>query len=243
MEHQQYTSTLPALPTTPEPHWKKVVYKKRPRDIPETHTQNNKQIKLHDYWLNPPPPQTANRFGSLTDDDQDEGGEEATNKSPKPPPIFVAGVHNIKRLKELLVAVSGDDFELKVLNGTQVKVQPKSADKYRTILNALIEKHTEFHTYQSKEKRCFRTVLRGMHYSTDEEDIKSAIEHHGHTVINVYNIKQERTNIPLSLFFVDLKPNENNKDIYKTETLNYTKVRFEPPRPKRNIPQCGKFQR
>ena len=49
IEHQQYTSTFPALPTTPEPHWQKVEYKKRPRDIPETHTQNNKQIKLHDY--------------------------------------------------------------------------------------------------------------------------------------------------------------------------------------------------
>jgi len=59
-----------------------------------------------------------------------------------------------------------------------------------------------------------------MHYFTDEEDIKTAIEHHGHTVINVHNIKQQRTNIPLSLFFVDLKPNANNKDSYHIETLN-----------------------
>jgi hypothetical protein len=49
MEHQQYTSTFPALPKTPEPQWQKLEYKKRPRDIPETHTQNIKQIKLHDY--------------------------------------------------------------------------------------------------------------------------------------------------------------------------------------------------
>jgi hypothetical protein len=95
----------------------------------------------------------------------------------------------------VLVTVSGDDFELKVLNGNQVKVQPKTADKYRAIIHALIEKHTEFHTYQLKENRCFRTVLRGMHYSTDVEDIKSATELHGHTVTNVYNIKQQRTNI------------------------------------------------
>jgi len=81
-----------------------------------------------------------------------------------------------------------------------------------------------------------------MHYTTDVEDIKLTIEHHGHTVTNVYNIKQQRTNIPLSLFFVDLKPNENNKDIYQIERLNYTNVRFEPPRSKRNIPQCGKCQ-
>jgi len=46
----------------------------------------------------------------------------------------VAGVHNTKPFKELLVTVYGDDFELKVLNGNQVKVQPKSAEKYRTII-------------------------------------------------------------------------------------------------------------
>ena len=115
----------------------------------------------------------------------------------------------------MLVTVSGDDFELKLLNGNQVKVQPKTADKYRTIIKALIEKHTESHTYQPKEERCFRAVLRGTYYSTDVEDIKSAIEHHGHTVINIDNIKQQWTNIPLSLFFVNLKPNENNKTSIK----------------------------
>jgi len=213
MEHQKYSSTFPALPTPPEPHWQKFEYKKRPRDILETHTQNDKQIKLHNYWLNPPPPQTTNRFDALTEDDQDEGGGKATTKSPKTPPIFIARVHNIKPLNKLLVAVSGDDFELKLLNGNQVKVQPKSADKYRTIINALIEKHMEFHTYQPKEERCFRTVLRDMHYSTDEEDIKTAIEHQGHTVINVHNITQQRTIIPPSLLFVDLKPNANNRHL------------------------------
>jgi hypothetical protein len=91
MEHQHYTSTFPALPKSPEPQLQKAEYKKRPRDIPKTHTQNIKQIKLHDYWLNPPPPQTTNRFDALTEDDQDEGGEKANHKSPKPPPIFVAG--------------------------------------------------------------------------------------------------------------------------------------------------------
>jgi len=128
MEHQQYTSTFPALPKAPEFQWQKVEYKKRPRDIPETHIQNIKQIKLHDYWLNPSPPQTTNRYDALTEDGQNEGGEKANNKPPKPPPIFVAGVHNIKPLKELLVTISGDDFELKVLNDNQVKVQPKSTE-------------------------------------------------------------------------------------------------------------------
>jgi hypothetical protein len=103
--HQQYTSNFPALPKQPESQWQKVEVKKRPRDIPETHTQNVKQIKLHDYWLNPPPSQTTNRFDALTEDGQDEGEERANSKLPKPP-IFIAGLCNIKPLNELLVTVS-----------------------------------------------------------------------------------------------------------------------------------------
>jgi exosome complex RNA-binding protein Rrp4 len=58
--------------------------------------------------------------------------------------IFVTEVQNIQPLKEILVTVTGDDFELRVLNGNQVKIQPKSTEKYTTIIKALAEKHTEF---------------------------------------------------------------------------------------------------
>ena len=82
----------------------------------------------------------------------------------------MAGVQNIQPLKELLVTIAGDDFELKVLQGNQVKIQPKTSDKYTTIIKALAEKRTEFHTYQPKADRSFRTVLRGFHYSTDTQE-------------------------------------------------------------------------
>jgi len=82
-----------------------------------------------------------------------------------------------------------------------------------------------------------------MQHSTDTSDIKPEIEKFGHTVVNIFNIKQNRIHISLPLYFVDLKPSENNKDICQIETLNYTKVKLEPPRPKRNIRQCSKCQR
>jgi len=64
----------------------------------------------------------------------------------------------------------------------------------------------------------------------------SEIESLRHTVMNIY-IKQSRTNTPLPLVFVDLNPSANNKDVYFIETLHYTKVKFELPRPKQTIPQ------
>ena len=238
-----YDASFPALPERSESPWHKVEFKKRPRDNPESLTQHVKILKPNDYWLNPPSPVLTNKFASLSEVCSEAEGEKTPRRPPKAPPIFVSGVQNIQPLKELLVTVTENDFELKILNGDQVKIQPPSTDKYHTIIKALAEKHAEFHTYQPKENRSFRTVLRGMHYSTDTNDIKTELEKLGHKVVNIFNIKQIRTNIPLPLFFDDLKPSENNKDIYQIETLNYSKVKFEPPRKKRNIPQCSKCQR
>jgi hypothetical protein len=52
----------------------------------------------------------------------------------------VAGVQNIQPLKELLVTIAGKKFEFKILQDNQVKIQPKSSDKYTTIVNALSDK-------------------------------------------------------------------------------------------------------
>jgi hypothetical protein len=52
----------------------------------------------------------------------------------------VPGAQNIQPLKEVLVGVTGDDFDLKVLTSNQVKIQPKTAHKYKTTIQALAEK-------------------------------------------------------------------------------------------------------
>jgi len=174
-EPQQYATYFPALPENFESSWRKVEYKKPPRDNLKILTQNVKQIKLNDYWLNQPLPPHYNRFDALSDENNEEEGVKTKRTTFKAPPIFVAGVQNVQPLKELLVTVTGDDFELKVLNGKQVKIQPKSAEKYKTI-KALAEKYTELHTYQPKDDRSFRIVLRGMNYSTDTSEVKSEIE-------------------------------------------------------------------
>jgi hypothetical protein len=65
------------------------------------------------------------------------------------------------------------------------------------------------HTYTPTEDRNYKVVLTHLHYSASTED---------RTLI-----KQARTNIPLSMFFVD----QNNKDIYNVEYLYQCKVKFE----------------
>jgi hypothetical protein len=69
------------------------------------------------------------------------------------------------------------------------------------------------------KRRSYRVVLKNMHYSINPQEIKTEIEKLGHTFINILNIKECRTKLPLSMFFLELKPAPNNKGIYLAQTL------------------------
>jgi hypothetical protein len=80
-------------------------------------------------------------------------------------------------------------------------------------------------------------VLENMRYSINLE-----IQKLGHTVTNIWNIKHYRTRL-LSMFFVELKPLPNNKDIINVGYIQQCKIKFKPPKHKRDIAQCANCQR
>jgi len=71
-----------------------------------------------------------------------------------------------------------------------------------------------------------------------KDEIKRDIEDFGHKITNIWNIKKRGTKAPLNMFYVELKPEKNNKDIYQTTHVLRYRVTFDPPHPKREIPQC-----
>jgi len=86
---------------------------------------------------------------------------------------------------------------------------------YRAIVKNFKEKNIYFHTYQLKEERAFRVVLKYLHYTTDTEDVRSELLALGHVVRNITNVKHRQTKEPLNLFFIDL---ESAKIIRKSTT-------------------------
>jgi len=66
----------------------------------------------------------------------------------KTPPIFVAGVTNITPLISLLENIAKHEYEIKIINDSQVKIQPETPEKYSIIIKELQARNTEFHTYK-----------------------------------------------------------------------------------------------
>lgn len=164
-----------------------------------------------------------------------------TNLNPNPKSHHK--VENIEPLTTLLNQIAPNEYEIRVLKQDEVKIQTVNEASYSALTKALLEKKTDFHTYKIKSERHFNVVLRGMHYSTPTEEIEQQINSQGHEVVNISNILDKRTKKPLSLFWVNLKTNQKNKEIYNIKSMLHTKISFEPPKPKRVIPQCTNCQR
>ncbi|KAL4085224.1 hypothetical protein QTP88_027083 [Uroleucon formosanum] len=134
---------------------------------------------------------------------------------PAPPPIFVSNIDNFIKLH---------------------------SNAYRKVIRHLKEKQIEHHTYQAREDRAFRIVVRNLHPSTPTSEVGIAITDIGYSVRNVSNVLHKTSRQPLPLFFVDLDPAEINKDIFHLKNLLHTKISVEEPHKRRELIQCTNCQ-
>ena len=220
-------------------NWTEVSSRKRQRSGPEL-AKCLKQSTLSTYWLSQPV-DISNSF-SVLENEESNPPPQSVPITPKPPPIFVDKVTNIRPLTNLLNNTVPELYEIKVLPKDQVRIQSKTVDSYRTIIKELDSKGTEYYSYKPKQERSFKTILKNLHPSTDVEEIRDALAKLGHISCNIWNMKEASSKKPLRMFIVELESNSNNKEVYNIKRLLNCRVSFEPPRPKRTIPQCSNCQ-
>ena len=191
---------------------------------------------------------TFNRFSILeTTEDTMNTTEKVNNlhtqRISPPPPIFIDDIIDIQSMiRTNEKDISKEDYKLKI-NNNHVKVLPTHPDAYRKLTKLLKTLNAKFHTYQLKQERLFRVVLRNIHHSVDLDELEYELQNLGHEVTNISNIKHRISKNPLSLFFIDLTQKGNNKDIYNVNRLMNFIVKFEPPLVKKEIVQCKRCQR
>ena len=98
--------------------------------------------------------------------------------------------------KTIQKEVGKDEYKLKISNNS-VKILPANPDAYRKLTKLLKNLNANFHTYQIKQERPFRVVLRNIHHSVDLDELKCELQNLGHEVTNVRNIKHTISKNPL----------------------------------------------
>ena len=144
-------------------------------------------------------------------------------------------------LDDLADVAEPDTYRTAALANDTVKISPNTIYTYRSPVKHVKEDNIVHHSYQIKAERAYRIVIRHLHHSVPLDDIKEELQK-GHTVRNIMNIKHKQTKDPLSLFFVDLEPQANNKAIFNLKFLGNTEITIEAPHKNRNIVQRQRCQ-
>lgn len=159
-------------------------------------------------------------------------------KSTLPPPIFVKGVICFTDLcLEIVKQIGVDNFSCKS-STDRLKIMTTNPASYRKLIHFLKEQKAEYHTYQLKEDKPTRVVIRNLHPSTSTELIKSELELRLFEVRQVTSVLHKINKHPLPLFFVDLEPTIQSNDIFKLTSLIHTKIKVEEPYKSKTISQC-----
>ncbi|KAI4483420.1 hypothetical protein M0802_013413 [Mischocyttarus mexicanus] len=213
------------------------------RKISEVNNNNNiSSAPTPTKWLQEIP--ISNSFNLLEDsaEIQNNTEKQEETKSVKPPPIYIEA-EVIDPLLELLDETAGrNNYIIKQLKDNQVKVQTSTPDTFRKVVSALKNKNAGYHTYQEKSEKSYKIVIRGLHPKSNTVKIINVLDKLGHKVRSINNITKFDTKQPLPLFFIELAPQDNNKNIYEINNLLNTIIKIEPPKTKRDIPQCTRCQ-
>lgn len=197
---------------------------------------------------------TRNRFELLKSTEQTEETIKTIEKekqpiadpvltySKPPPPIFIRGVVDFPGVCTKLIELIGVDNFICKSTVDHLKIQTSNPEAYRTLVHYLRNEQAEFHTFQLKEDKPMRIVIRNLHPSTSTEMIKSELELRLYEVRQVTQVIHRISKIPLPLFFVDLEPTDHSNEIFKLESLLHTKIKIEEPHKPKIISQCQNCQ-
>ena len=180
----------------------------------------------------------------LATDPQLESNANIKLKSTPKPPQIVVSIGDLNDLFELISEVTNpDSVSVKVSQGETARLFPKDSDTYRAIVNHFDAIGVEFHTYQLKEEKPFRVVVKGLHHSTSSNGIVTEFKKHGFDVLQAHNPKSRNKNVEkLNIFFVNIRPCANIGKIFEIKTLCRQKVRIERMRKSSEIAQCVRCQ-
>lgn len=218
----------------------KVPNKKRKRqDSPPESQSKHATAKQVSYTV-----PVQNKFDILSDEDH-INLKESKEYIPKPEPIFVTGIVDVTPLRELLSkAVEINKYTMTTLrSGHIIKIMPADIETYKAIRDNLIENNINHYTYKLKSERAYRVVIRGLHASEDTAIIKEELQTEGHEIRQIVNVLHRVTKEKLPLYFIDLEPRANNKDIFNIKYINHVKVTIEAPYKKKEVLQCKRCQR
>jgi hypothetical protein len=95
-------------------------------------------------------------------------------------------------VNSLAAVTATETCHSKTLSDNTVIIYPDTPETYRRLVSHLREKKIIFHTYQLRQERAYRIVIRDIHPSVSLQEIAEELNNKGHKVRNIISVKHSQ---------------------------------------------------
>lgn len=160
-----------------------------------------------------------------------------------PPPIIVDEINNYNDFFDIIKQnIPDGSLSIKVLHQNSIKINVSNEEAYRKVIETLHQGQFIYHTYENKQQRPIRVMIKNLHHSCSTTRIIDDLLAKNFPAIEAMNKRSWRKKMPLDMFIVSFSPDIDVEKIYKITGILGCKVQIEPLRKSKLIPQCKKCQ-
>lgn len=164
-------------------------------------------------------------------------------KDPIPPPIIVERVDSYETLYSVIKeAIDKSHFQVKFISENSAKINTVNSESYRAAVSILEKENLTFHTYENKQSRPIRVMIKQLHYTCKPESIVESLSEQGFVVLGAVNKLSFKKKSPLNMFMVTFENNQDINQIYKITHVLGCRVNVEAIKGSKLIAQCKKCQ-
>jgi Associated with zinc fingers len=192
--------------------------------------KNTKKRKM-DTSLSPPP----------KEENAPKNEQTKSKKEHQPPPVMVDGIDNFNDLHEKVSKIM-NGFQIKIINNKNAKINVPDGESYRLLTKMLSEQGFMWHSYENKQNRPIKVIMKNLHHTYSKEKIVAELSKRGYKITEAISKLKWKTKEPLNMFMLVFRHDEDIKKIYEITNIEGIRVEIEPIKTSKLIPQCKNFQ-
>ena len=168
--------------------------------------------------------------------------DQTAAKNPKPPPIIIYQVRDYDVVYKYLNTKLEQKCRITLQNSGDLKLNVDTEEHYRMASMMLNEAQFIWSTYENKQTRPIRVIVKKLHSSCTPEQIVQELRRKGYQILDAVNILKWNTKEPLPVFMLTFERTENIQKIYEISAIRGMKVEVTPYRKTKLLPQCKNCQ-
>lgn len=183
----------------------------------------------------------SNRFEPLANSDICDETDEVSSKTVRVPPVFLHDANNYQALVNDLNSILKSEYYTEN-KGKAIKINTSTPEDFRALTSHFDQINVQYHSFCPPDNNQLSVVMRNVPVSLTDVEILNELKCRNYPVNKVTRLYNKDKH-PIPICTIDLVNSDMGTEIFGLEILFHSKIKIEPKRKPKSIPQCTRCQR